>query len=161
MTEGEYELWNDAIFKIVPTCHAERDAENAIILTVPRQRNSNAVLARVRIWWQQSRGGGYASWSTFAGVYGQQHHRLTSYFSPFFPGATRAPRASQRGSSSWGHSAQPQTLLLAQAFAKRQQARVLFQKGKNEGGVFVCVSDGMNGSARSLVFPSPAFAVAL
>lgn len=50
-----------------------------------------------------------------------QHHRLTSYFSPFFPGATRAPGVSRGGSSGWGHPAQPQALLLAQAFAKRQK----------------------------------------
>lgn len=70
-----------------------------------------------------------------------QHHRLTSYFPPFFLGATRAPRVRQRGSSSRGHSAQP--LLLAQAFAKRQQARVLFQKEnkKKMKAVCLCVSE--------------------
>ena len=50
MKEGEYELLNDAVLKIIPARHAERDLENAVILTVPRQRNSNAVLASVRIW---------------------------------------------------------------------------------------------------------------
>lgn len=71
-----------------------------------------------------------------------QHHRLTSYFPPFFPGATRAPRVRQRGSSSRGHSAQP--LLLAQAFTKRQQSKSLVPKGKKKikmQAVCLCVCE--------------------
>lgn len=76
-----------------------------------------------------------------------QHHRLMSYFSAFFPGATRVPRMSQGGSLSWGHSAQLQTPLLTEAFAERQQARVFSKRKKNERRerVCVCEREGMNG----------------
>lgn len=93
MIEGEYELLNNAIFKIVPTCHAEKDLRNAIILTVPRQRNSNAVPASVRIWWQQSWGGGYAGWSTFAGVYGQSAPQVDQLFLSLLAGCNKSARS--------------------------------------------------------------------
>lgn len=169
MIEGEYELLNDAIFKIVPTCHAEKNLKKAIILTVPRQRNSTAALASVRIWWQQSWGGGYANWSTFAGVYGQSAPQVDEFFLSLLSGCNKRARSEPVRQLKVGALCTTTGTAARPGICNKATSKSLAPKGKKPKAVCLylclclclCVWDRMNGWARSLVLPSTAFAVGL